>query len=430
MAFRGERFNIDLHSLFEEEDSEQGDSEKSSKILDASSSVIPVKDIQERPPAAKPPSAPSIKIKSSGFPTHKKRTGPSRFDSETASPEQKLGTAVRYIEQQNAQNESNPPDASRDELSERESIDRENKQKLASMSAAEIAKERQELLAGLPPSLVHRLLSRSAPGSAAENCSDSTFTLAQPQEPHQTQPTTVGIISDEKVEKTVRFAEDSSIGKKSKSSSAGQFSSLADDAMTDGDQHSFHFPKPQKPSEPDPTSPSFFHDLHQKYFASLPVDPSKLAWMQDAGNDSTYSPNLTQIEIPNLRFNFNGSLITPRQAERVPVTEGLHHHGEAASSAGYTVPELARLSRSTIATQRCIAYQTLGRIMYRLGTGEFGDIDEKIPKGLWKCINDGHVIKTLEEEANKKNGHISANAYAIEALWLWRKGGGQKIRAD
>jgi hypothetical protein len=114
-----------------------------------------------------------------------------------------------------------------------------------------------------------------------------------------------------------------------------------------------------------------------------------------------------------------------------------------------------------VASQRCIAYQTLGRILYRLGRGEFGvesveqttdgpakvaknpevvededgeewveeDIGSAMAGGLWQCIEQGRVIETLTEEANKESGHLTARTFAQEALWNWRRGGGRKRQA-
>jgi hypothetical protein len=110
--------------------------------------------------------------------------------------------------------------------------------------------------------------------------------------------------------------------------------------------------------------------------------------------------------------------------------------------------------RSTVPAQRCMAFQTLGRLLYRLGRGEFGprngsvmtgeagkegEMDEEeamaggaeeLEKGLWGCIKEGKVLETMQEEVNKAKGHMSAKAYATEALWLWQKGGGKQVRAE
>ena len=424
MALKGQRFNIDLSS----NQFLEGDDDSQSRG-GGSMPVLPLNDISERPVGGTAPSAPNIKPTPGGFPTHKKRVARSKFKSEQSNREQTDSRTGNNSVQDFASRPAALPTEPKHAVSQRQSINEENEQKLASMSTAEIDREREELFKGLNPSLIERLLKRSTIDEPEPDTDESQRQSAAEQgaavdedgfhsssnEAQNTQST-----------KHVHFAQSNDDEVQEDVTDVAPQPSLEDAAVRGA---AFHFPKPHQPPPLDPSSPSFFQDLHQKYFASLPADPSKLAWMQDVEPDSSYSPNSELVQIPNLRFNFKGSLIPPKQAENVSVTEGLHHHGDAPSSAGYTIPELARLARSSMATQRCIAYQTLGRIMYRLGIGEFGAHDEKIPKGLWKCINDGQVTSTLQEEANKKNGHVSANAYAVEALWLWRKGGGQKLEA-
>jgi hypothetical protein len=116
----------------------------------------------------------------------------------------------------------------------------------------------------------------------------------------------------------------------------------------------------------------------------------------------------------------------------MPVSKGLHHHGEAPEAAGYTIPELARLARSAVPGQRCVAFQALGRILYRLGKGEWGvgeggrvGDEDDLAFGLWRLFRQGRVLETLEAAAGVEEGvgHRGARAYAIEALWLFEKGG-------
>jgi hypothetical protein len=139
------------------------------------------------------------------------------------------------------------------------------------------------------------------------------------------------------------------------------------------------------------------------------------------------------------------------------------------------------LSRSKFAAQRCVAFQTLGRVLWRLGRGEFGnasasaaansaeegsviaeeeDEDEtsELPAstttndelrnarlndpafaalalGLWREIDRLSVISILSAESTGGEGsvdggrHLSAKAYATEALWLWRRSGGRRWKA-
>ena len=132
-------------------------------------------------------------------------------------------------------------------------------------------------------------------------------------------------------------------------------------------------------------------------------------------------------------------------AAEIPVTAGLHHHGEAPEAAGYTIPELAMLARSSFPAQRCISFQTLGRLLYRLGKGEFGNPGDggqntvgaedtlgELARGLWGEVEKQGVVEicVAESEGKIANGrHVSARAYATEAVWLWQRGGGRRWKA-
>jgi hypothetical protein len=50
--------------------------------------------------------------------------------------------------------------------------------------------------------------------------------------------------------------------------------------------------------------------------------------------------------------------------------------------------------------------------------------------GLWRCVKEGKVIETLEEAAAAEGGHQGSKTYAVEAVWLWQKGGGQRWKAS
>lgn len=209
---------------------------------------------------------------------------------------------------------------------------------------------------------------------------------------------------------------------------------------------SMHFPHAPQPPDLDPSSDSFLDKLHEKYFPSLPAEPEKLEWMTSTSKND-YDASASALDPKDLRFSFSGQLLPPRVASEIPVTAGLHHHGDAPDAAGYTIPELAHLMRSTYAAQRCIAFQTLGRILFRLGKGEFGDPGEpgmntvgaedtlgELARCLWREMEKERVVDGLiaESEGNGVDGgrHMSAKAFATEAVWLWRKGGGRRWKAD
>lgn len=179
-----------------------------------------------------------------------------------------------------------------------------------------------------------------------------------------------------------------------------------------------HFSKPDS-IKVDPDDPEFLDHLKDKYFPDLESEPEKMAWMKPIEQDEEYDPEQSSLAPSELRFDFKGNLISPRQARSdAYVGAGLHHHGDAPSAAGYTVAELGHLARSQVPAQRNIAIQTLGRILYRLGKGRYG---QEIGSGLWGVVDYCHVLDTLNEAAESR--HMGVRAYAVEALWLWQQGG-------
>lgn len=214
-----------------------------------------------------------------------------------------------------------------------------------------------------------------------------------------------------------------------------------------------HFPKAPTfaADDEDPMSiddEDFMERLHEKYFPDLPKEPSKLAWMTDArhrvveerGPDGEMTAKIIQdtsdaplpkTMLPSeIRFDFKGNMITPKTSRNIPMNLGLHHHGENPEMAGYTIPELAQLARSSVPGQRCIAIRTLGRILYRLGNPavmekEYG---KTIGMGLRGLIDQGRVIESITEATQAKQMNVAA--YATEALWLWKQGGSDTRQAS
>lgn len=440
-ALRGERFHIDLS-----DDETSAPTDKSSK---AGSTPGLVGDVLEKPPSktALPPAPPS-RSTATGFPAHKKR---SRFmrsvaSSPKPSSEQTVDTvtpsAVQSRQPQQQQQTPAAPQATSLEQTERKRIGEENNARIASMSPEQIEKERAELMSSLNPVLLQRLLNRAKIDEASEP--EDFPGLSAPSQslaPESEKPSVISQDHDperpQKPQKTVTFAEPTTERPPISTSPPPhhpQDQPLQPQTTQPPSVPDIHFPHPPQP-DLDPSAPTFLSDLHTKYFPSLPHDPSKLAWMSpDPATDSTpdpYSPRLATLEVTALRFDFRGRLIPPSLAASIPVTAGLHHHGDAPDAAGYTIPELVHLSRSAVASQRCIAYQVLGRVLYRLGTGEWGRCEEEgerrvLVEGLWGCMERGRVFETLQEEAGRTKGHLSARAYATEALWFWRRGGGYR----
>lgn len=432
MQIRGERFDIDLD--------EHDKGRASSSGVNAFDLIGDVKERSE-PAIGGIPQAPQIKNDAGGFPVHRKRIALSRFKAQKASV---AADETRTLV---------PPEAPLDEpvardlpLSEKQQIDVENRDRLAHMSKDEIMEARQEIMASMNPATLERLLRRSHIGDAAEHADFPGVELDEtpaPLEPRAKKATKkVAFASDVSTSEDISGAQDKVKSEHSEITTTAPAEHLT--KVVDAQPESIHWPRPSQPPDLDPSSSSFLDDLHSKYFPSLPAEPEKLEWMQSTGSAS-YGADQHGMDPKEVRFDFHGALIPPRLAAEIPVTQGLHHHGEAPDAAGYTIAELGLLARSTVAAQRCIAFQTLGRILYRLGRGEFGDPSKRatsadddndlseLAKGLWHEAESATIVDICiaESEGHSVCGgnHTSAKAYATEAVWLWQKGGGRRWKA-
>lgn len=407
-----------------------------------------VLDIQEKEVGAvKAPSFPQPKP--SGFPEHKKRARVSAFKQkrQTANDTPQDAATGPLPTQSASVQFSEPATASMSE--EQRMIDQENNDLLASMSPEQLEEERRELLERLDPSIVQMLLKRAnidenhPSASPFDEPPTQETTRARTTKPKEA-PTVVVDDNDspslkeqqpQKPRKTVRFDEDAAPPELP--SNLFEATSQPPASSTPSNIDTFapnttHFPHPKPLPDLDPADPDFLETLHQKYFPNLPADPSKLAWMaplptphSTADRESPYYPGQSSLPLSALRFDFRGRLLPPSKSRLIPTTKGLHHHGEAPEAAGYTVAELGRLARSAVPAQRCVAFQTLGRILYRLGRGEWGDGEAEVAKGIWRGVQENRVMDSLLEaaEVEEGSGHRGSRAYAVEALWLFEKGG-------
>ncbi|KAI1186783.1 RPAP1-like protein [Nemania serpens] len=446
-----------------------------------------VLDVQEKETTeARAPSYPQIKSSTSGFPEHKKRNKVSAFrqkrqgilQPDDQKPKVFLSSSNQPLASTN--HGARPASASQTpKANEQANIDRENSQRLASMSPQEIEQARQELFNGLDPSILEMLLKRANLDEAAgtspfdqpqptsnggalsdgqadttpeiriEDTSIKTTSAALPNKaPTTSTPTTTNTGSTSRPPKphVSEEADESDPSPKRTTNPENQNENFADDDSAPAippKEHIIdpsspelagaHWPRAPQPADLDPSDPNFLQNLHEKYFPSLPADPSKLAWMapvptphSPADRDSPYYPGQDSLPVSALRFDFRGALLPPRVSRAVPVSKGLHHHGEAPEAAGYTVRELARLARSAVPGQRCVAYQTLGRILYRLGNGEWGGVArDDMSVGIWREVEEGAVLRSLHDEigTGEGRGHRSAKAFATDAIWLFEKGG-------
>ncbi|CCK70686.1 Rba50p KNAG_0F00140 [Huiozyma naganishii CBS 8797] len=206
----------------------------------------------------------------------------------------------------------------------------------------------------------------------------------------------------------------------------------------------------EREGEPlDINDPDFNDKLHEKYFPDLPKDVDKLQWMQEVPSLPEDDGSKFVIDdVSKIRFDFRGNLVPPTRQIETTSRSALHHHSVDPQLAGYTLDELTRLARSTFASQRCIAIQTIGRILYKMGKqnyyqlvpeveaetykeeGNIRNIMNKIYSMFWDLIKDLQTIETLQLASDEhKTRSLSVRTYATDALWLWKKGGGD-FRAE
>ncbi|XP_018394974.1 PREDICTED: RNA polymerase II-associated protein 1 isoform X2 [Cyphomyrmex costatus] len=95
-------------------------------------------------------------------------------------------------------------------------------------------------------------------------------------------------------------------------------------------------------------------------------EPEKLKWIEDLP-EKEKDEALPNKEY-NARFDFNG-LLLPYKDESLTIDKGLHHHGEEPERPGYSLQELLQLSRSSSQQQRCTALTTLANIMDKTRKG-------------------------------------------------------------
>lgn len=334
-----------------------------------------------------------------------------------------------------------------------QSIHEENVQALGQMSPEAIEREKRELMESLDPKLVQRLIRNMEERASSQNqgplfaeVEGAPGTWVGGGRGNWDSPN----LDDEQVDKA--------LGVDSKEKRVDDIKDLVEDDVAPLDfqaaqsvdhmnnQELFedvHFLKPEEPKDEKLAidDPEFDEKLHDKFFPDLPRDVEKLKWMQPLPDTE---PADTVIEdVSQCRFDFNGNLVPPTREIKNTTHSALHHHSDDPQLAGYTIPELQRLSRSTFPSQRSIAIQTLGRILYKLGKqayyqlvpevdadtykqeGSAQGVIDKIYSMFWDLCKDCRIMDCLQDGVDEKQTrNLSVRNYALEALWLWKKGGG------
>ncbi|KAH9264465.1 hypothetical protein BASA83_012052 [Batrachochytrium salamandrivorans] len=105
------------------------------------------------------------------------------------------------------------------------------------------------------------------------------------------------------------------------------------------------------------------------YIDPLTAQPEKLEWMLDLEEKDTASSDKAgkaTTEKALFRFDFHG--IIQDQSGKDTCSGELYHHGDEPSLPGYSIQELAHLSKSTVSTQRSLSLQILSRIIRNVYT--------------------------------------------------------------
>ncbi|OBA18046.1 hypothetical protein METBIDRAFT_80129 [Metschnikowia bicuspidata var. bicuspidata NRRL YB-4993] len=386
----------------------------------------------------------------SGFPQLRKFEGlkprNSRFRSggpRLSPAESKMHAGARH---------SAPKDE--ESLTEAQRIHRENLEKISALTEDELTHEREELLQGLDPRLVQTLLRRTEARVADHDhdhaegyggwIGSGKNGASLPALNDQDVNRALGI-------KSVSFRED--VEDKEHAEGPDEDAEVAPEGyqIVPETQPEVHFPKP-RPAREDPDldldDPAFFSRLHEKYFPDLPKETSKLAWM------TTPMPThavASYEAIGDMRFDFKGNLVQLDQKARdTPTHLGLHHHAENPQLAGYTLGELVHLSRSVVPTQRCLGIQMLGRVLHKLGLHKYNvmpvvgpgdaasgfeaaahELMGQFEDMMWDLVESLRVVESLTEASDEtRTRNLSVRSYAIEALWLWKQGGGRPPAAQ
>ncbi|KAM9912315.1 hypothetical protein OXX69_002672 [Metschnikowia pulcherrima] len=435
-------------------------------------------EIVEHEPQA--PIAPTIEqyAAKSGFPQLKKfdavKPRNSRFKSapKTDSERSKEARTPAQIPKNND-----------DSLTEAQRIHKENLAKISSLTEDELTKEREELLQGLDPKLVQTLLKRTEARTAEHNhdhaegyggwigggkngvelpsLNDNDVNRAlgiknvsfkeevefeEDDEPDAKQP--LDHFTDEE-ETAITPKDDDASGDDEVAPEGYQI--LSELQSRAEPEPEVHFPRPKvarENPELDLNDPNFFDNLHEKYFPDLPKETSKLAWMTTPMPKHKIS---SYDAIGGMRFDFKGNLVElDDKSQDTPTHLGLHHHAENPQLAGYTLAELVHLSRSVVPTQRCLGIQMLGRILHKLGAHKYNImpiVDEDNSDGvlqeassevmaqfegmMWDLVESLRVVESLTEASDeKRTRNLSVRNYALEALWLWKQGGGRPEKAE
>ncbi|XP_004687951.1 PREDICTED: RNA polymerase II-associated protein 1 [Condylura cristata] len=168
--------------------------------------------------------------------------------------------------------------------------------------------------------------------------------------------------------------------------------------------------EPRKEDELEPGTPALSLPVtpHKEWLHMDTIELEKLHWTQ---NLPPLRRQQTQ-ERMQARFSLQGELLAPDVD--LPTHLGLHHHGEEAERAGYSLQELFHLTRSQVAQQRALALHVLAQVIDRAQAGEFGD---RLVGSVLRLLLDAGFLFLLRFSLDDRvDGVITAAVRALRAL--------------
>ncbi|XP_031309138.1 RNA polymerase II-associated protein 1 [Camelus dromedarius] len=246
---------------------------------------------------------------------------------------------------------------------EAQTIHEENIARLQAMAPKEILQEQQRLLAQLDPSLVAFLRSHNRTREQAGEKATEEQRPGGPPEVAGKEPITPPSASEPRQEEAL---------------------------------------EPEAPALALPVTP------HKEWLHMDTVELEKLHWTQDL---PPLRRQQTQ-ERMQARFSLQGELLAPDVD--LPTHLGLHHHGEEAERAGYSLQELFHLTRSQVSQQRALALHVLAQVICRAQAGEFGD--RLVGSVLHLLLDAGFLFLLRFSLDDRVDGVIAAAIRALRAL--------------
>ena len=145
----------------------------------------------------------------------------------------------------------------------------------------------------------------------------------------------------------------------------------------------------------------------ENYLGMDRVETEKLQWQGDL---PAIKPD--QLKGFSARFGFDGGLLAPDS--EVPVSAGLHHHGEDQEQPGYTLEEMMILCRSSNPRQRQVGLELVEAVLGRWWTGE---LDECLEQNLVKEVVGAGLVQVIRLSLDSSEaGLVVAGVRALVSL--------------